>query len=331
MPMSPSIPPTSARAFWITDRERGEIRSEELPPLRDDDVLVHARFSGVSRGTERLVYTGNVPESERERMRAPFQQGSFAFPIKYGYVSVGKVLRGPRSLVGRDVFCLYPHQTSYVVPASAVVPLPEHVPAARAVLAANMETAVNGMWDAQINVGDRVVVVGAGVVGCLLAYLAAKIPGTNVTLVDVDARKAKVADAMGARFSYPHAAPRDADVLLHASGAPAGLSTALELAGQEARVVEMSWYGKSQVSLPLGQAFHAKRLTIRSSQVGNISPVQQPRWTHARRLALALDLLGDEVLDWLVTSECPFDALPQAMAELASADAFELCKRVVYE
>ncbi len=322
---------TSARAFWITERERGEIRSEELPALRDDDVLVKARFSGISRGTERLVFTDNVPVSERERMRAPFQAGEFSFPVKYGYVSVGRVVRGVRSLVGRDVFCLYPHQTAYVVPASAVVPLPDHVPAARAVLAANMETAINGLWDAQVQVGDRVVIIGAGVVGCLVAYLAARIPGTSVTLVDIDTRKAKVADAMGARFAYPHAAPRDADVLVHASGAPDGLASALELAGKEARVVEMSWYGKQQVSLPLGQAFHAKRLTVRSSQVGSIPPLQAPRWTYARRLALALDLLGDEVLDWLITSECPFESLPDAMAELATRDAFELCKRVVYE
>ena len=322
---------TSARAFWITERERGEIRSEELPALRDDDVLVKARFSGISRGTERLVFTDNVPVSERERMRAPFQAGEFSFPVKYGYVSVGRVVRGVRSLVGRDVFCLYPHQTAYVVPASAVVPLPDHVPAARAVLTANMETAINGLWDAQVQVGDRVVIIGAGVVGCLVAYLAARIPGTSVTLVDIDTRKAKVADAMGARFAYPHAAPRDADVLVHASGAPDGLASALELAGKEARVVEMSWYGKQQVSLPLGQAFHAKRLTVRSSQVGSIPPLQAPRWTYARRLALALDLLGDEVLDWLITSECPFESLPDAMAELATRDAFELCKRVVYE
>ena len=322
---------TSARAFWITERERGEIRSEELPALRDDDVLVKARFSGISRGTERLVFTDNVPVSERERMRAPFQAGEFSFPVKYGYVSVGRVVRGVRSLVGRDVFCLYPHQTAYVVPVSAVVPLPDHVPAARAVLAANMETAINGLWDAQVQVGDRVVIIGAGVVGCLVAYLAARIPGTSVTLVDIDTRKAKVADAMGARFAYPHAAPRDADVLVHASGAPDGLASALELAGKEARVVEMSWYGKQQVSLPLGQAFHAKRLTVRSSQVGSIPPLQAPRWTYARRLALALDLLGDEVLDWLITSECPFESLPDAMAELATRDAFELCKRVVYE
>ena len=322
---------TSARAFWITERERGEIRSEELPALRDDDVLVKARFSGISRGTERLVFTDNVPVSERERMRAPFQAGEFSFPVKYGYVSVGRVVRGVRSLVGRDVFCLYPHQTAYVVPASAVVPLPDHVPAARAVLAANMETAINGLWDAQVQVGDRVVIIGAGVVGCLVAYLAARIPGTSVTLVDIDTRKAKVADAMGARFAYPHAAPRDADVLVHASGAPDGLASALELAGKEARVVEMSWYGKQQVSLPLGQAFHAKRLTVRSSQVGSIPPLHAPRWTYARTLALPLDLLGDEVLDWLITSECPFESLPDAMAELATRDAFELCKRVVYE
>lgn len=320
----------TARAFWIVERGRGEIRDEELPPLGDDDVLVEARFSGVSRGTERLVFTGQVPPSEHERMRAPFQVGTFSFPVKYGYVSVGRVVRGARTLVGRDVFCLYPHQTAYVVPASRVVPVPEHVPTARAVLAANMETAINAVWDAELKLGDKVVVIGAGVVGSLVAYLAARHPGTEVTVVDVDQRKHKVADALGARFALPHAAPREADLVFHASGAPEGLVTALELAGPEARIVELSWYGDRPVSLPLGQAFHAKRLTIRSSQVGTVSPVRRARFTHAQRLALALDLLGDDALDWLITSECPFEALPRAMAELSSDDAFELCKRVVY-
>jgi 2-desacetyl-2-hydroxyethyl bacteriochlorophyllide A dehydrogenase len=323
--------PTTARAFWIVDKGRGELRSEELPPLGDHDVLVKARFSGVSRGTERLVYSGRVPDSERERMRAPFQAGSFPFPVKYGYVSVGRVLAGARALVGRDVFCLHPHQTAYVVPSASVVPLPEHVPAARAVLAANMETAVNGLWDGELAMGDRVAVVGAGVVGCLVAYLATRHPGTSVTLVDIDARKAKVADALGARFALPHAAPREADVVFHASGSPEGLLNALELAAPEARIVELSWYGDRQVTLPLGQGFHAKRLNIRSSQVGAISPGHRARWNHTRRLALALELLGDDVLDWLITSECPFDSLPEAMSELSGADAFELCKRVVYE
>jgi 2-desacetyl-2-hydroxyethyl bacteriochlorophyllide A dehydrogenase len=322
---------TSARAFWVVDKQRGEIRSEELPPLRDDDVLVSARFSGISRGSERLVFEGLVPPSEHERMRAPFQAGRFPFPVKYGYVSVGKVMQGARALIGREVFCLYPHQTAYVVPSSSVVPVPSHVPASRAVLAANMETAINAVWDSELAVGDRVAVVGAGVVGCLIAYLASRHPGTSVTVVDIDSRKAKVADALGARFALPHAAPRECDVVFHASGVAAGLTTALDLAGQEARILELSWYGDRPVSMPLGEAFHARRLTIRSSQVGGIPLNHRARWTHSRRLALALELLGDDVLDWLVTSECPFEALPAAMAELASGDAFELCKRVVYE
>lgn len=328
--MSSQRPLREARALWITRPGVAEVLPEPLPEPREHELVVAARYSGLSRGTERLVFLGKVPASEHQRMRAPFQAGDFTFPVKYGYASVGRVVSGPKALCDRDVFCLYPHQSAYVVPADAVVPLPEGVPSARAVLAANMETALNAVWDAGLSAGDRVCVVGAGVVGCLVAYLAARHPGTEVSVVDVDPRKADAVRVLGARFAGVAEAPRGCDVVIHASGAPSGLATALALAGAEAQVVELSWYGDTPVALPLGADFHVQRLSLRSSQVGRLPPSKAPRWSHRRRLGVALSLLSDPVLEVLVTSECTLEEAPKALAELADGGHFELCKRVVY-
>jgi 2-desacetyl-2-hydroxyethyl bacteriochlorophyllide A dehydrogenase len=317
-----------ARAFWTIAPGTGELRDEPLRARGPGDVVVAALYSGISRGTEALVLAGRVPPSEHERMRAPHQAGSFPFPVKYGYQSVGRVVDGPSQLVGRAVFCLHPHQSRYVVPASDVVPLPDGVPPARAVLAANLETAVNGMWDAELRLGDRVTVVGGGVVGCLAAYLAARVPGCAVELVDVAPARARVAAALGVAFATPERARADADVVVHASGAPAGLATALALAGVEATVVEMSWYGDRAVTLPLGAAFHSRRLSIRSSQVGSVPAAQRARWTTRRRLALALSLLADPLLDVLIDGESAFEELPALLPRLAAMPA--LCHRIRY-
>lgn len=291
---------------------------------------MRTRFSGISRGTEALVFQGRVPASEYERMRAPFQAGGFPAPVKYGYASVGVVESGPGALEGRNVFALYPHQTRYVVPASAVHVIPDGVPAERAVLAANLETAVTGLWDATPRIGDRIVVIGGGTVGCLVAWLAQQVAGCEVTLVDVNGDREAVARRLGVRFAMPPVMPVDADVVVHASGSPEGLALALSAAAVEALVIEMSWYGSQEVPLPLGAAFHARRLTIRSSQVGRIPATQAPRWTHARRMALALRLLADPALDALITGESEFDALPTLMPRLAQSPGGALCHRIRY-
>lgn len=318
------------RAFWIAAPGRGEIRTESLSPPADDEVVVRTVYSGVSRGTEALVFTGAVPPSEWARMRAPFQQGNFPAPVKYGYANVGIVEAGAAALVGRAAFVLYPHQTRYTVPAEALHLLPDGVPPARAVLAANLETAINGLWDARPHAGDRIAVVGAGTVGCLLAWLASRIVGCEVELVDINPRRAAVADALGVRFALPAGAATDADLVLHASGSPDGLRVALDLAGTEASIVELSWFGAREVSLPLGGPFHARRLTIAASQVGTIPPAQRARWTTARRMRLALELLREPALDVLINSESDFDELPQVMASLAAAPGDTLCHRVRY-
>lgn len=324
------MPREQVRAFWITGPARGEILPETLPAPGTGEVLVRALYSGISRGTESLVFRHRVPESERERMRAPFQQGEFPAPVKYGYASVGRVEAGPAGLVGRDVFCLYPHQTAYVVPAAAVTPLPDSVPAGRAILAANLETAVNGLWDAAPAIGDRIAVVGAGTVGCLAAWLARRLPGVEIELVDIDPRKAEAARVLGVAFRAPDRASGRADVVLHASGSAAGLATALELADFESTVVELSWHGAGDVGVPLGEGFHAKRLKLVSSQVAVVAARQRARWDRTRRMALVMRLLAADELDALVTGESPFEELPSVMAALARGDSAALCHRIVY-
>jgi len=315
------------RAFWITGPGAGELRDEPLPRPGPGDVVVETLYSGISRGTESLVLHGRVPESEHERMRAPHQAGSFPFPVKYGYLSVGRVVDG--ALAGQTVFCLHPHQTRYVVPAGDVIALPDGVPPTRAVLAGNLETAINGVWDAGLGLGDRVAVVGGGVVGCAVAYLAARVIGCEVELIDVQPSRARVASALGVAFSTPASARGDADLVVHASGTPSGLATALSLAGVEATVLELSWYGDRAVELPLGGAFHSRRLTLRSSQVGGLPARQRARWTLRRRLTLALSLLADPVLDVLIDGECAFDELPVILPRVAGASG--LCHRVRYQ
>ena len=319
-----------AYSFWLAAPGRAELRREPLPAPAVDEVIVQTLYSGVSRGTESLVFNGAVPRAEFTRMRAPFQAGEFPAPVKYGYSSVGQVVGGDPALRDVLVFCLYPHQSRYVVPASAVHRLPAALPPGRAVLAANMETALNGVWDANLLPGDRVSVVGGGCVGLLVAYLASRVPGCEVQLVDRNPARAALAQHLGVDFALPEAARGGADVVLHASGTQEGLNTALGMAGFEASVVELSWYGARDVTVSLGGAFHSQRLQLRSSQVGAVAPARRSRWTHARRLGLALRLLCDDRLDALINSEGAFADLPSAMPALALAAGEVILHRVRY-
>lgn len=320
----------TARAFWIVGACVGKIRPIEVAEPGSDEVAVETLYTAISRGTESLVYAGQVPPSEFGRMRAPFQEGEFPWPVKYGYINVGKVTAGRNDLLGQTVFCLYPHQTRFVVPVDAVTVIPESVPPERAVLAANLETAVNGIWDANPRAGDRVAVVGAGTLGCLLAWLAAGQRGNQVELIDIDPEKAHVADALGVEFRASDDATRDADLVIDASGSADGMRLALELAAFEARVVALSWFGTQPVSLPLGEAFHSKRLQIVSSQVASIAPAQTSRWDFARRMQLVMRLLADDSLDVLITGESSFDELPVLMQTLSQGGNGSLCHRISY-
>jgi threonine dehydrogenase-like Zn-dependent dehydrogenase len=317
------------RAFWIVAPGVGELRAEMLANPGPDEARVRTRFSGISRGTEALVFKGAVPESEWPRMACPMMGGAFPFPVKYGYSAVGVVDAGPPGLLGRTVFALAPHAESFVAPCTMLHPIPRGVPPRRAVLAANMETALNILWDAVPLAGERALVIGAGVVGALTAVLLAAIPAMQVTLVDRDPARAALAEALGVPFALPDAAPGDAELIVHATGSPAGLARAIDLAANEARIIEASWFGDQPCAVPLGGAFHSRRLRIISTQVGQVGGAMRGRRSFGARLAAALSLLADPRLDALLDGPTPFDSLPAAMPRILGAPG-ALCHVVTY-
>lgn len=319
-----------AAALTYVAPGHAELRPISLPPMADGMVEIETRFSAISRGTERLVFNGQIPESEYGCMRAPFQSGDFPFPVVYGYAAVGTVCAGDEDLRGRPVFALSPHQTRARLPRDAVTLLPEALPPRRATLAANTETALNVIWDAGIGPGDRLAIVGGGVLGLLIAAIAAGIPGAVVTVVDTNTHRAVPAAALGANFAAPPDAPPDQDFVIHTSASEAGLATALRLAGFEATVVEASWFGTTQPHVPLGNAFHSRRLTLKASQVGEVPPGRRARWTRKRRLEMALKLLSDPKFDCLITNAVPFDDLPDHLSELFRNDSADLATVVRY-
>jgi NADPH:quinone reductase-like Zn-dependent oxidoreductase len=320
----------TAQALWYTGPGTAQIQDEALGPLANGMVRIRARHGAISRGTEALVAAGRVPPSEFQRMRAPFMAGSFPFPVKYGYATVGTVERGPATLVGRTVFALHPHQTLFDLPAEAAVVVPANVPSSRAVLAANMETALNAIWDAGPGPFGRVAVVGAGVVGTLTGWLCRALAAADVTLVDINPARARIAAALGLRFAMPDAAPTECSLVFHASASSAGLATALALAADEAAIVELSWYGSTPVSAPLGGAFHSRRLRLIASQVGKVAPSHRREWTHRRRLEHAIGLLADDRLDTLLEPALAFEDLPNRLPSILAAGSPTLCQCIDY-
>jgi len=317
-----------AKALWYIGDGRAELREETVAPPVSGEVRVRALYGAISRGTERLVAFGRVPASEYERMRAPLMAGAFPFPVKYGYATVGRIENG--STPGQTVFALHPHQDEFTIPATMAVPVPAAVPPARAVLTANMETALNALWDGAPGPADRIAVIGGGIVGLLIARLCARMPAAEVMLVDIAPERAALARALGAGFATPAEAPRDCDLVFHASASAQGLATALGLAGEEATIVELSWYGSGEVAAPLGEAFHSRRLRLVASQVGKIAPSHRPRWTHGRRLVAALTLLDDPALDVLLAPAIDFDELPIRLAGLLAANGDARCPLIRY-
>jgi threonine dehydrogenase-like Zn-dependent dehydrogenase len=319
-----------ARAIWYAKQGVAELRPQQLPVPSPDQARVKTLFTGISRGTERLILSGQVTPSEYERMQAPLQDGKFPFPVKYGYCATGVVDIGPAHLQGKTVFCLHPHQDIFNAPISMLVPVPDGVPAKRATLAANAETALNALWDAGAGPADKIVVVGAGIVGLMVAALAARLPGAEVTVVDIDASRKPLVESLGAAFATPDTAPRDVDIAFHTSVSQAGLNTAIACAGMEATIIELSWYGDKKVSIDLGGPFHSRRLKLVSSQVGQVSPGHRPRWSYGRRLTAALNLLRDSRLDALVAEEIAFDDAVAELPRILGADAKGLAPVISY-
>ena len=313
-----------SRALWYVRAGHVELRIASLPPLAPNQARVRTQYSGISRGTERLILSGAVPPGEYERMRAPLQEGNFPFPVKYGYCAAGVVEDGPKELLGKPVFCLHPHQDVFHAAIDMLVPLPDGLPTRRATLAANMETALNALWDSAAGPGDTIVVVGAGILGLLVASLAATIPGTDVTVVDPITERAALAASLGAKFASPDNAPTKADVVFHTSASAHGFDTAIACAGLEATVIELSWYGEKTIPAALGGAFHSRRLKLISSQVGHVSPSRRPRWTYRRRLEKALHLLQNPLYDALVAEEISFEDLATRLPEVLTGTSTNL-------
>ena len=319
-----------AEALWYVGPGQAEIRAERLPPLADGHVRVRSRYSAISRGTEALIAAGRVPEREYQRMRAPFMGGQFPFPVKYGYAIVGEVEAGPAALIGRNVFALHPHQTKFDLPTEAVAPVPGDIPLSRAVLAANVETALNATWDAAPGPSGRIAVIGAGVVGALVGFLCARIQGAEVTLVDIDPARAELARALNLKFAMPDASPADCDFVFHSSASAAGLATAIGIAGDEATIVELSWYGAGTVPVPLGGAFHSRRLKIISSQVGKVAPSRRSAFTHRQRLEAAIKLTAHPQLDALLAPAIAFGDLTARLPDILKPRSGVLCQLVSY-
>lgn len=320
----------TSRSLWYVGIGKTEIRTELLDVLAPGFIRVRAMYGAISRGTESLIFSGQVPESEFQRMRAPFMAGNFPFSVKYGYATVGRVTAGSNDLIGRPVFVLHPHQTVFDVPIEAARPLPGNVPPRRGVLAANMETALNAVWDASPKPGDRIAVVGAGVVGTLVGFLCAKLSEAHVTLVDIDPTRAEIAQTLGLSFALPDNAPKDCELVVHASASAAGLATALNAAGDEATVLELSWYGSKPVSVPLGGAFHSRRLKLISSQVGMVAPSHRATWSYSHRLTAAIDLLEDPRLDALLAPAVSFGDLNAVLPKLFTPGSGALCQVIEY-
>jgi threonine dehydrogenase-like Zn-dependent dehydrogenase len=328
--MSTSKQQATATAYWTVGPEKGELRHEELPAPGPGQALVRTLYSGISKGTELVVHNARVPQCVAEEMAAPNQEGSFPGPVKFGYLSVGVVEDGPADWLGKTVFCLYPHQDRYVVPVESLTVVPDDVPPRRAVLTGTVETAVNGLWEAGPRLGDRVAVIGAGLVGGMVAKLLSAFPLGRLQLIDVDPDKRSFADALGVDFSHPDDALPDCDIVIHCSASQSGLERSLQLVGDEGDIIEMSWYADRNVTLPLGEDFHARRLSLRASQVGVVARARRHRRTNADRLQLAASLLSDPVFDVFLTGSSTFEELPDVVQRLSEGTLDALCHVIEY-
>lgn len=319
-----------ARSLWYVKSGVAELRTERLGPPRPGEARVATRYSAISRGTERLVANGEVPESEWDRMRAPFQAGAFPYPVKYGYSATGIVTAGSDAILGKTVFCLHPHQDHFQVAEDMLVEVPDGIPAKRATLAANLETALNAHWDAGTAPGDKILIVGAGIVGLLVGYLAQRMAGASVAITDIDLGRAPLATALGLTFVAPDSVPTGNRITFHTTATGAGLETAINAAAFEGRIIELSWYGARAATLRLGGAFHSRRLQIISSQVGHVAPSHRATVTLRQRLEKAIRLLDAPCLDHLVTDEIAFDDAPDRLTSIFTNPGLGGCPILTY-
>ena len=320
------MPEQTSLSVWFPSAREVELRSETVPDVGPEEVRLEAIASAISHGTEMLVYRGQVPDGLD--LDLPTLRGSFNFPIKYGYASVGRVVEAGARVTclarGDAAFVHHPHQSTYVVPATMPVRLAGDLDPTLGVFLANVETATNVVVDAAPRLGERVAVFGQGVVGLLITQLLRRTGVSQIIVVEPVARRRELACDVGADVALgAHSAAeaiRDltdglgVDLAIEASGSPAALDPALDALAFGGTCVVCSWYGTKPVELKLGGAFYRRRLRIVSSQVSTIDAGLQPRWTHQRRLSLARDLLPNLKLSSLISHRIPFERAAEAFA-----------------
>ena len=318
----------TAQSFWV-NKKRGSIKKELLnQSLGNDELLVKAYYSGISYGTEKIVHDSQVPANQYEFMRAPHQVGEFNKEVKYGYLSVGKVVVGPKSMMNKMVYTMFPHQSMYILKSSLATLIPSHIPYKRALLTANMETAINAMWDSQPSIGDNTYVIGAGIVGILMAYVLSSTFGIKVTVIDNNASKKKLCKFFNIDFENNINCIKDPDIIFECSGNASVLSDLINNSTLETKICILSWYGKQQSKIKMGENCFSRRLEIIFSQVGNITPIQSKKWDNLSRRALALKLLDNKKLDSLIDKqEIKLKELPNFFKK---GNTNGLCKVVKY-
>lgn len=326
--MAADCAPGQTRAVWTTGPRSLELRAEHLSPPGPHEVLVRTLVSGISQGSEMLVYRGEAPRDLP--LDLPTLAGSFAFPIKYGYALVGRVEAAGSAAtgfaLGDHVFVHHPHQEAFTVVETMPIRLPRGLDPVLGVFTANLETAVNALLDSTIHLGESVVVFGLGVVGMLIAQLLKRSGAGLVVAVDPLPARRALATVAGidtvlsndidiSAQVHDLTQGRGADLAIEASGHGAALQAAIDCVADEGTVLAVSWYGMKPVTLALGGHFHRGRVQVQSSQVGRVNPELAPRWDRARRTALVQHLLPSLHLAELITHRIPFER---------AADAFRL-------
>jgi threonine dehydrogenase-like Zn-dependent dehydrogenase len=321
-----------SHALWHRSASESEIITGDIRKEEGKELLVESFFSLVSIGTERTVALGMVPPEIREQMKVPYMEGSFSFPCKYGYSLVGKIIRGPAGLKNRFVHLMHPHQDMAWVHPSSVFPLPDGIPPRRAVLAGNMETAVNALWDSEISVGDSVLIAGFGIVGALIALLASCIPGVAIVVLETNEKRRSLAAKLGFDlFENFRTGNTPFDAALNTTGDENALQICIDNTGFESQVTEVSFYGTKAVSVRMGGNFHISRKRIAVSQVSNLPLKKLARWDHLRRKQLVYNLLKDNRFDCLVENAVPFHDAPVLFKLIRSNAMHEISVLLTYQ
>jgi threonine dehydrogenase-like Zn-dependent dehydrogenase len=298
-------------ALWHISPDASAILEHDLPAGNDHMLLVKSLYSLVSMGTERIVASALMPSAVWNQMAVPYMEGTFSLPCKYGYSLTGKVLKGPAEYKGKTVHLMHPHQDRLWVNATSVFIVPDDIPATRAVLASQVETAVTAIWDSRISLGDSVLIAGFGLVGAMIALLTSPIPGVKIAVLEKNEFRKELArelcfdvidkqDENGKIF----------DVAIHTAGDEKALQFCIDHIGHESQVTEVSFYGKKSITLMLGETFHTQRKRIVVSQVAHIPSHKLNRWDLHRRKKLVFDMLKDKRFDMLVENRIPFEQAP---------------------